>query len=132
DPYGRPVSTNQDAAIDIGYVRRHQQYAEERLHRMVVYAESERCRRAVILEYFGEQAAEDCGACDNCLGEEGAGTDGLLAALTTLRRDLAQRNRREADELMDLHTLQDLANHRPRTQEELLQTRGIGEVKTRW
>ncbi len=39
-----------------------------RLESMRDYAESDRCRRAVILDHFGEAHAErNCGACDNCL-----------------------------------------------------------------
>ncbi len=39
-----------------------------RLDAMRDYAESDRCRRAVILDHFGEAHEErNCGACDNCL-----------------------------------------------------------------
>ena len=44
------------------------QIAREQLQQMVHYAESAECRRASLLEYFGEIFPhEDCGACDNCL-----------------------------------------------------------------
>ena len=44
------------------------QIAREQLQRMVHYAESAECRRASLLEYFGEIVPhENCGACDNCL-----------------------------------------------------------------
>lgn len=44
------------------------QIAREQLQRMVHYAESAECRRASLLEYFGEIFPhENCGACDNCL-----------------------------------------------------------------
>lgn len=47
--------------------------ALDRLDAMRAYAESGRCRRAVILEHFGESApGAPCGACDNCeRGDEG-------------------------------------------------------------
>jgi ATP-dependent DNA helicase RecQ len=39
-----------------------------RLQAMVRYAEADGCRRALLLDYFGEQQAEPaCGFCDNCL-----------------------------------------------------------------
>lgn len=44
------------------------QIAREQLQQMVHYAESAECRRASLLEYFGELFPhENCGACDNCL-----------------------------------------------------------------
>ncbi len=57
-----------------------QQLAREQLQRMVHYAESNGCRRAALLEYFGEPSAEDnCGGCDNCLAPRET-YDGTLAA----------------------------------------------------
>jgi ATP-dependent DNA helicase RecQ len=40
---------------------------------MRAYAETQRCRRQFLLEYFGEHTAELCGDCDNCLA--GLATD---------------------------------------------------------
>ena len=45
-----------------------QQIARAQLRQMVHYAESSGCRRAELLEYFGEKfPGDNCGACDNCL-----------------------------------------------------------------
>jgi ATP-dependent DNA helicase RecQ len=57
-----------------------QKIAREQLQQMVHYAECANCRRSELLGYFGESfAAEECGACDNCLSPR-ATFDGTLAA----------------------------------------------------
>ena len=38
----------------------------EKLDRVVRFSTTARCRQQTILEYFGEEAAEECGHCDNC------------------------------------------------------------------
>ena len=44
--------------------------AEDKLARMVAYGEATSCRRAFLLDYFGEKwQQENCGACDVCLAE---------------------------------------------------------------
>jgi ATP-dependent DNA helicase RecQ len=68
------VSQDPAAAIDTESIRAHQRHAEERLMRMVGYAKSLECRRKLILNYFGEEAPERCGACDNCLKSPAAAT----------------------------------------------------------
>jgi ATP-dependent DNA helicase RecQ len=45
-----------------------QKIAREQLDQMVNYAESSHCRRATLLNYFGEEYLEpNCQGCDNCL-----------------------------------------------------------------
>ncbi|PKL24720.1 MAG: DNA helicase RecQ [Spirochaetae bacterium HGW-Spirochaetae-3] len=52
-----------------------------RLDAMRDYAESDRCRRAVILDHFGEaHGNESCGACDNCLSGPRETVDLSIAA----------------------------------------------------
>jgi ATP-dependent DNA helicase RecQ len=48
---------------------RYEQRAErdrERLKRMVLYAQTARCRWRVLADYFGEEMEDTCGHCDNC------------------------------------------------------------------
>ena len=41
--------------------------AHEKLQKMVQYAESKKCRRHILLDYFGEKYQKsNCGSCDNC------------------------------------------------------------------
>jgi ATP-dependent DNA helicase RecQ len=45
-----------------------QEIGKQLLQETVAYAESNQCRRKVLLNYFGEDYPEEnCGACDNCL-----------------------------------------------------------------
>ena len=54
--------------------------AREQLTRMAHYAEDGGCRRAALLEYFGEEFPRTgCGACDNCLNPRDT-WDGTVAA----------------------------------------------------
>ncbi len=45
------------------------QVATNHLQAMIRYAESDECRRSLLLEYFGEKyLGDNCAMCDNCLG----------------------------------------------------------------
>ena len=51
------------------YEARKQQYTQ-RIQAMTAYAAStDRCRSRMLLEYFGEQTAKECGQCDVCLSK---------------------------------------------------------------
>ncbi|MEX2446521.1 MAG: RecQ family ATP-dependent DNA helicase [Dehalococcoidia bacterium] len=134
----RVTSFDPDAAIDTSAVTAHRAYAEARLREMAEYAETSGCRRAVILRYFGEQATEGCGNCDNCLGrhtaESGAAgfPEDLHDTLIDIRDAIAQRSRREPSRVFENRTARELATYRPRDLEELRAVWGIGEVRASW
>ncbi|MEL6496605.1 MAG: DNA helicase RecQ [Cyanobacteria bacterium J06623_7] len=44
-----------------------QKIAQQQLNQVISYAESNDCRRKIILRYFGERYGGNCGNCDNCL-----------------------------------------------------------------
>jgi ATP-dependent DNA helicase RecQ len=86
--------------VDIDFpaleVRKRREY--DKLERMVRYAQSGDCRRAMILGYFGDTNTIHCGHCDNCEGKGGspsttrasidtdAGREVLLKALSGVAR----------------------------------------------
>jgi ATP-dependent DNA helicase RecQ len=69
------------------------------LQEMAAYAESSVCRRKVLLHYFGETLADDCGFCDNCKKpkEKFEGMDFLLTAIETVK---STNNRFSLDHLV--------------------------------
>ena len=132
----RPRSADPDAPMDLSAIAEHERHAEDRLRGMVEYCEATGCRRAMILRYFGEEAPGSCAACDSCRGErrdEGADyPDSLYEALLELREMLARRTSRAPYQVLETRSVRELATHRPRDRDELLETYGIGEIKARW
>ncbi len=61
-----------DLEIDFAALDQRRAREFEKLERMVRYAQSNKCRRAFLLGYFGDAAADrvHCGRCDNC-GDKG-------------------------------------------------------------
>lgn len=72
-----------------------QRLARQQLRQVIDYAESNECRRAIQLRYFGEVFEGHCGACDNCL-EAKVTEDWTLEAqqLLSCVARLAQRGER--------------------------------------
>ncbi len=62
------------------------------LRQMVAYCEANKCRRQILMEYFGEELSESCGNCDCCLSPKDT-FDGTEAAkkLITCVQELNQR-----------------------------------------
>jgi ATP-dependent DNA helicase RecQ len=64
------------------------QIERRKLEALIGYCESMRCRRQVLLGYFGETLAEPCGNCDSCLepAESFDGTEVVQKALSCVYR----------------------------------------------
>jgi ATP-dependent DNA helicase RecQ len=133
----RLTSFDPAAAIDTTSIREHRAYAEARLREMAEYAETSGCRRATILRYFGEEATEGCGSCDNCLGRHEADSAeeypaDLYDRLIAIRDAIARRGSRDPFLVFENRTARELATYRPRDLEALRGIWGIGERRASW
>jgi len=72
----------------------------QKLDAMLAYCESARCRRVVLLNYFGEEAAP-CGNCDVCIDPPQV-WDGTVAAQKALSAALRSGQRFGAGHLIDI------------------------------
>ena len=71
---------------------------KRRLGEMMRYAESPRCRKQLLREYFGEDAGEACQACDNCLEEA------VNPGAASHAGELPQSDRDEAEQAVTVKT----------------------------
>ena len=131
----------------------------KRLRTMMSFSEQSPCRWSTILKYFGEQPASDeCGHCDNCLGEQPAADadrsrrsvdpndpplppgldeprplddaeEQLYEALRQERSRLASAEATSAYIVASNRELADIARRRPRTIAELIEIKGIRHRK---
>jgi ATP-dependent DNA helicase RecQ len=80
-------------SLQQGLIGQRKQVATDKLNAMIAYAENEvRCRSRVLVEYFNETGAEDCGVCDVCLAKNKGDVDGTEAVKIeqTLKQVLLQ------------------------------------------
>ncbi len=124
------------APIDVSSITRHRAYAEGRLREMTEYAETDTCRRAVILRYFGETPADRCDRCDNCRGEGTAVRieypRELYDAILEVREQIARRSGLDPSRVFELRTAREVAIRRPRDRDALLTVWGIREKRADW
>ena len=124
-----------------------------RLNRMIRYCETTKCLRAELLSYFGQRTEGSCGFCANCTGHRfgdaqaaSAETrkkpvkaplpqecppemEDLLVRLKARRTALSRSLGVPAYVILDDKTLRGIAAAAPRTRAELLQIKGMGEIK---
>ena len=81
------VSVVVDAVVERAEAQRRLQ--ESRVEMMRAYAETERCRSAFMLGYFGAEIGAPCGICDNCVSglapDEPPASDAAYAVQDALR-----------------------------------------------
>ncbi len=65
--YGLSDAAVLRSLIDGGSDPDHRRIEQQKLNALLGYCETARCRRAVLLEYFGEVTSGPCGNCDTCL-----------------------------------------------------------------
>ena len=97
-----------------------QEINKEKLERMRQYAETDICRRRILLNYFGEAMDHDCGNCDVCRNppERFDGTIIVQKALSAIMR---------TEQSIGIHMLIDILKGTP-TQE--VTAKGFHELKT--
>ena len=79
-----------------------QEIGKQLLLETVSYAESNRCRRKIILNYFGEEYNEEnCGCCDNCLHPKKL-FDGQEELLTVIELINSMKERFKAEHLANI------------------------------
>ena len=79
-----------------------QEIGKQLLLETVSYAESNRCRRKIILNYFGEgYTEENCGCCDNCLHPKKL-FDGQEDLLTVIELVNSMKERFKAEHLANI------------------------------
>jgi len=65
--YAMPEQADAEWKLDVRDLNARRYRANERLKKMIAYALDQKCRRAAILDYFGQRFSPPCGACDVCV-----------------------------------------------------------------
>ncbi len=114
-------------AVDWRPIQQRRNAALVRIEAVERYARTRRCRRAAVLEYFGE-APGRCAGCDRCGGRSVPmpADRAIIRRFAALRRAVARLAAPWPGGLLDDETLARLAARPPRTVEELAAVPGVG------
>ena len=97
-----------------------------KLDKMVAFCETKQCRRKYLLQYFGEQAPDYCGACDTCIYQPELSEQTIVAQ--KIMSAVARVNEKFGlGYIVDL--LRGSASEKIREQHKLLSVYGIGKDK---
>ncbi|MBT3985730.1 RecQ family ATP-dependent DNA helicase [archaeon] len=120
-----------------------------KLDKMIEYCEGFECRRKTILEYFGEIGLEECTGCDFCLKLpelEGVDSENVVKFKRTTEKtydkrlfEKLRRFRKIISEERNVPpfiifgdvSLREMALYYPRTRDEMLKIKGVGQQKLR-
>ena len=110
-----------------GQVHTRRQNAERRITAIEKYAKGSSCRRAELLQYFGERLRR-CSGCDRCRREARPGPTNpvVQARLTRLRRELGHREGPWGGALLEPQVLRRLAEQPPESAAALADVSGVG------
>ncbi len=61
---------NANLFIDTKYIEQRKAIMQRQVKSVIEYAQSEKCRSKILLEYFDETQVEKCGVCDVCIEEK--------------------------------------------------------------
>lgn len=114
----------------------------KRLDAMIDYSECTGCLRKQILNYFGEEAKDNCGFCGNCkdmhikgdysknvYSDDGKFDKILFEALRKLRKEIADEKGIPAFIVFTDSSLKAMCRIKPTTKEEFLTVSGVGKNK---
>ncbi|NOT07162.1 MAG: ATP-dependent DNA helicase RecQ [Gemmatimonadales bacterium] len=118
--------------VDWSHVRRRRRQAEERIAVMERYARERRCRRKVLVGYFGERIPR-CSGCDVCAGRSPRelGSPAADRRLARLLRALAGKEAPWGGGLLEPEILRQLAIDPPGTEDQLARVEGVGTLLAR-
>jgi ATP-dependent DNA helicase RecQ len=77
----RGVDPREAAAAALERIEERERIDQSRIEMLRAYAETRRCRRGVLLGYFGQEPDEPCGNCDTCASGAATASDARRAGV---------------------------------------------------